>query len=111
MTNRDGAGGTGKRDPAAIGDVLDVVLGRFVGPDHAAQRTLFDRWAVVSGNRWNGTRPLRIDGKKVLLVEIPAGAAASRLRFDIPSLLSRIDAEVGGGVVESVRFKVANNHA
>jgi len=100
-----------RRDLAPVGEVLDAVLGRFAGPGHAARAQLFEQWQAIAGPTWAGTRPLQVDSRHVLVVEVPSGAIASRLRFDVSGLVGRIDAALGGDVVESVRLKVTRNRA
>lgn len=100
-----------RRDLSPLGDVLDVVLGRFAGPGHASRAELFSKWDDIAGPVWAGTRPIKIDTKAVLVVEVPDGGVASRLRFEVSGLVARIAAELGDGTVESVRLRVGRNRA
>ena len=92
---------------APVGDVLDEVLGRFAGPTQAAGLVIFDRWDVVAGPPWEGARPVKIDDLGTLVVEVPDGGTATRLRYQTDGLVSRIEAEVGAGVVSGIRLRVA----
>ena len=98
-------------DLEPVGDVLDQVLGRFAGPGPGTRVMLFDQWQAIAGPKWAETRPISVDPRGVLVVEVASGATASRLRFEEAGLLGRIKAAVGEDVVNGIRFRVARNRA
>ena len=98
-------------DLEPVGAVLDDVLGRFAGQAPATGLELRERWEAIAGPEWAACTPLRVDGNGVLTVEVPGGAAASRLRFDQSRLVVRIQESLGEAAVRSVRLKVARNRA
>ena len=95
-----------RRDLEHVGGAMDSVVSRVLRrAGGAATHLLWTEWEDVSGPDWAGTRPSRLD-EGMLLVAVPDGAAATRLRYAVSDLLHRIEARAGAGVVTAVRMKV-----
>ena len=95
-----------RRQLQPVGDVLDLVLARFAGPSPVARSALFEQWDSIAGATWRGTRPIELDPRQVLVVEVADGAAASKLRFETSRLVDRIEESLGSRIVASVRLRV-----
>jgi hypothetical protein len=102
MSQQDGP----RRDLAPVGEVLDVVLGRFAGAKQRATLDLFAQWEEIAGPGWEQSRPVKIVEAGVLVVEVPDGASASKLRFGSDELVAAINAALGEDVVTGVRLRV-----
>jgi hypothetical protein len=98
-----------RRELEPVADVLDVVLGRFAGTPQGASLQIFERWDAVAGSEWQHTTPVKIDEKGVLVVDVPDGGAATRLRFESDALVAAIERELGEGLVSGIRLRVARN--
>jgi hypothetical protein len=98
----------GRREPTEITDLLGAILERVgTGAGMKAAR-LIEEWPRVGGDLWSG-RSLPIGIRSgTLLVEVPTGAEASLLKFDIPALIGRIEERFGAGLVTGVRFRVSS---
>lgn len=92
-------------DLEGVGEALDGVLGRFAGSSGAALQEINAIWDSVTGPEWSTARPARLDGD-TLIVEVPDGTVASRLRFDSPRVVAALRS-VAGGRVKRARFRVA----
>ena len=95
-----------KRDLAPVGEVLDDVLGRYAGAPTEPTSTVLAHWDEVAGPSWRRARPVRVTPDGVLLVEVPDGGLATRLRYESETLVAAIGRELGPGLVSSVRLRV-----
>jgi hypothetical protein len=95
----------GRRDPAPLGDVLRVILGRLGVGDLEQWNRIRDEWTDVAPAPWNGqAKPLSFtDG--VLVVEAITPAAVGILRYGIAGLQQALSARYGEGVVREVRLR------
>ena len=66
---------------------------------------LWKEWTTIADGDWAAAEPVRLDDD-VLLVAVPNGMIATRLRYETAALVDRIEASLGSGVVSSVRIKV-----
>jgi hypothetical protein len=91
-----------------IGDGLDGLLRRLGLPAPGAADRLLDDWAEVAGEPWAGRSvPVGLQ-RGELLVEVPDGTTASLLKYQVSSLLARLEQALGARLVDSVRLRVAN---
>lgn len=91
------------KDPKPIGELLRTLMERYrlVDPDTWTQ--LRTDWDTVAGQPWSGrTTPLSLKNGE-LVVEAVTPAAVSMLRYGVVSLMEKLEAEYGDGVVTSVR--------
>lgn len=95
----------GGRDPAPLGDVLRVILGRLGVGDLEQWNRIRDEWTEVAPPPWGGqAKPLSLtDG--VLVVEAVTPAAVGILRYGIAGLQQALSATYGDGVVREVRLR------
>jgi predicted nucleic acid-binding Zn ribbon protein len=93
------------RQPEAISDVLGTVFERVTRLDRSAV-TLVEEWEQIAGEAWSDAAPVGL-ANGVLTVEVPSGAAASLLRFQIADLQAAIAARFGPDLVTGVRLRVA----
>jgi hypothetical protein len=95
-----------RAQPEKIDDLLGSIVERAgAGADLGAAR-LVASWDGLVAERWLGrSRPIGVRDQ-TLLVEVPAGADASLLRYDTADLINRISAQFGPDLVRSVRFRV-----
>jgi hypothetical protein len=96
-----------RRDLTPISDLVDGViadLGERTGMGTGT--ALAVEWRSVAGPDWKEARPVGLDSG-TLVVAVPDGRAATRLRYGRSALLKRIEARFGPGIVSSVRIKVA----
>lgn len=96
----------GPTEPRSIREGLDGVVRHLGAPDSSALTKIFGRWSDLVGDGLAPhVRPVRLhDGDLVL--EVTDGAWATEVRFFESELLRRLAAEVGEGVVTSVRVRV-----
>ncbi|HEY8533325.1 MAG TPA: DciA family protein [Micromonospora sp.] len=96
--------GPDPRDPQRFGDVLARLIKERGWQRPAAEATLFGAWERVVGAEIAARcRPMKLaDGE--LTVAAESTAWATQLRLLAPSLLRRIAAEVGHGVVRRLRI-------
>lgn len=92
--------------PTRIGEVLDRTLRRMGAPGSDALTVVFDEWAsVVGADAASGSRPVSLsEGRLVVVARDPAWA--SQLRWSVPTILERIEARLGAGVVGDVVVRV-----
>ena len=96
----------GRREPTEITDLLGPILERVGTGAGMKVARLIEEWRQVGGDLW-GERSVPIGIRSgTLLVEVPSGAEASLLKFDVSALIDRIDARFGTGLVKGVRFRV-----
>ena len=96
----------GRRELEHVGDLVDGVvasLGGRVGLSDVA--LLWREWPSLAVGDWTTADPVRLDDG-VLLVAVPNGLTATRLRYETAEMIGRIDARIGHDVVTSVRIKV-----
>jgi predicted nucleic acid-binding Zn ribbon protein len=99
--------------PAKIADTLDRVLRHLGAPAPSVLTTVFDRWSDLVGAQIAGhTAPVGLDGA-TLSVRVDDPAWASQLRWLERDLLTRMNALLGGTVVEKLDVRVgeARNRA
>ena len=93
--------------PEPIRSVLDDVMRRLGVARAVDVAQLVTDWDEIAGEPWAGrSRPAVLEGGD-LVVEVPDGAAASLLRYQVGALVKRLDEVVGQGLVTSVRVRVA----
>ena len=98
----------GRRELEHVGNLVDGViasLGGRVGLSGVA--LLWSEWPSLAVGDWTAADPVRLDDG-VLLVAVPNGVTATRLRYETAELIGRIDARIGHDVVTSVRIKVCH---
>ena len=95
-------------DLQRIGDDLDAVLRRLGLPSPDALDRLLNQWPEVAGGVWaERAVPVGVRAGE-LLVEVADGSTASLLRYQVDSLLERLEQALGARLVGSVRFRVAS---
>ena len=89
--------------PESLESLLEGVLARLGLPAPSVSKSLDDRWDELAGPPWAGqSRPLFIrEGE--LVVEAVSAALVGVFRYAVGDLMKRLDADLGEGVVESVR--------
>ena len=91
------------KDPKPIGELLRTLMERYRLADPDTWSRLSANWDRVAGQPWSGrTTPLSLKAGE-LVVEAESAAAVSMLRYGIVSLMEKLAAEYGEGVVSSVR--------
>ena len=95
----------GRRDPAPLGDVLRVILGRLGVGDLEQWNRIRDEWSEVAPPPWDVQgRPLSLtDG--VLTVETVTPAAVGILRYGVAGLQQALSERYGSGVVREVKLR------
>jgi predicted nucleic acid-binding Zn ribbon protein len=94
----------GGGDPQAFGAALAKLLKDRGWQQPAAEATVFGQWERVVGPEVaEHSRPVRLAGTE-LTIEADSTAWATQLRLLAGSLLKQIAAEVGHGVVKSLRI-------
>ncbi len=95
-----------QRDLQHVGDLVDNVvaaLGARVGLEGGA--VLWSQWPSIAGDEWAGAKPVRLkDG--ILVVTVPNGIVATRLRYATAALIERIEARIGRDIVSGVRVQI-----
>jgi len=93
-------------EPSQLGELLEGLLAGMgvARPIDAAE--LVGRWDALAGDPFAGrSRPVHLhDGE--LVVEVADGATATLLRYHEPDLVARLAAELGQGLVSSIRTRV-----
>ncbi len=80
-----------------LGMVAPVDLGRLV-----------DEWAQLAGDPW-ATRAVPVGLQRgELVLEVADGTDASLLKYQVGTLVERLERELGGRMVEAVRIRVAS---
>ncbi len=93
-------------EPTPIRELLQGVLARLGVARPLEVAELMSRWEVVAGEPWaERAVPVLLDGGE-LVVEAVDGATASLLRYQTAQLISRLDEQVGRGLVTTVRIRV-----
>ena len=92
--------------PRPIGEALDRVLKGLGAPSASGVHLVFDRWAEVVGESLAArTRPLRIDGQRLVLA-VDEPAMATHVRFLQAELLDRLEQLLGPGRVTALDLRV-----
>ncbi|MFP5333084.1 MAG: DUF721 domain-containing protein [Acidimicrobiia bacterium] len=91
------------KDPKPIGELLRALMERYRLADPDTWSRLQSEWDTVAGQPWTErTVPLSLKGGE-LVVEAVTPAAVGMLRYGVTSLVEKLNAEYGEGVVTSVR--------
>jgi hypothetical protein len=92
--------------PRPVGESLDAVMRGLGAPEASGVHLVFDRWSEVVGEALAArTRPLRIDGGRLVLA-VDEPAIATHVRFLQGELLARLEALLGPGRVTSLDLRV-----
>jgi hypothetical protein len=92
--------------PRRVGEALDGVMRGLGAPEASGVHQVFDRWAEVVGEGLAArTRPLKIDGGRLLLA-VDEPAIATHVRFLQPELLARLEELLGAGRVTAIDLRV-----
>jgi hypothetical protein len=92
--------------PQPIGKALDRVLRGLGAPEASGVHLVFDRWEEVVGTSLAArTRPLRIDGDRLVLA-VDEPAMATHVRFLQAELLARLEELLGPGRVVALDLRV-----
>jgi hypothetical protein len=111
---RDGDDGAVPSDPLPsdhgrlrpVGESLDAVMRGLGAPEASGVHLVFDRWSEVVGEALaSRTRPLRIDGGRLVLA-VDEPAIATHVRFLQGELLARLEALLGPGRVTALDLRV-----
>ena len=89
-----------------MGQSLDQVMRGLGAPEASGVHLVFDRWAEVVGEALAArTRPLRMDGGRLLLA-VDEPAIATHVKFLQPELLARLEELLGPGRVTALDLRV-----
>ncbi len=89
-----------------VGESLDAVMRGLGAPEARGVHLVFDRWSEVVGDALAArTRPLRIDGGRLVLA-VDEPAIATHVRFLQGELLTRLEALLGPGRVTALDLRV-----
>jgi hypothetical protein len=100
---------TGERGPTPLRESLDAVLRGMGAPEASGVHVVFDRWPEVVGDALAArTRPLRIDGGRLVLA-VDEPAIATHVRFLQGELLTRLEDLLGPGRVTSLDLRVGRS--
>jgi hypothetical protein len=92
--------------PQPIGTALDAVMRGLGAPEASGVHLVFDRWPDVVGEALAArTRPLRMDGKRLVLA-VDEPAIATHVRFLQAELLARLEELLGPGRVTALDLRV-----
>ena len=92
-----------ERDPQLLGSALDRLLAERGWQTDAAVGGVMGRWAVIVGPELAGhCEPVAFDGGE-LVVRAESTAWATQLRLLAPSLVRRLNEELGHGTVAAVK--------
>ena len=92
--------------PQPIGTSLDAVMRSLGAPEASGVHLVFERWQEVVGEALAArTRPLRIDGQRLVLA-VDEPAMATHVRFLQPELLARLEELLGPGRVTALDLRV-----
>jgi hypothetical protein len=92
--------------PQPIGKALDQVMKGLGAPSASGVHLVFDRWSEVVGDALAArTRPLRIEGRRLVLA-VDEPAMATHVRFLQAELLARLDELLGAGRVTALDLRV-----
>lgn len=92
-------------DPARLGDLLRRLMSNLGVADPAVWQRIEQGWERFAGSPWDRqSTPVSLN-RGVLVVEAVAPPAVAILRYGITSLLHRLEAELGPGVVTEIRVR------
>jgi hypothetical protein len=92
--------------PQPIGPALDAVMRGLGAPEASGVHLVFDRWSEVVGEALAArTRPLRMDGQRLVLA-VDEPAIATHVRFLQAELLARLEELLGPGRVTALDLRV-----
>lgn len=92
--------------PRPIGASLDGVMRGLGAPEVSGVHLVFDRWSEVVGDGLAArTRPLKIDGKRLVLA-VDEPAIATHVRFLQAELLARLAELLGPDRVTALDLRV-----
>lgn len=92
-------------DPADLGEGISALLRSLRMPDPASWERLVGAWERVAGPPWTEhTRPGYLRAGE-LVVEVLSPRAVPLLRYGVEGLRTRLEAELGAGIVESIRLE------
>ncbi len=92
--------------PQRVGDALDAVMRGLGAPEASGVHLVFDRWAEVVGEALAArTRPLKIDGQRLVLA-VDEPAIATHVRFLQTELLARLAELLGPDRVTALDLRV-----
>ena len=95
-----------RQDLEHMGHLIDGVIADLGGRESLGTTALlWAEWADVAGRDWALTTPIRLDNGR-LVVAVPDGITATRLRYVTGELIARIDARIGPDVVSSIRVQI-----
>jgi hypothetical protein len=93
-------------DPQPIGPALDAVMRSLGAPEASGVHLVFDRWPEVVGEALAArTRPLRMDGQRLVLA-VDEPAIATHVRFLQAELLVRLEELLGPGRETALDLRV-----
>jgi hypothetical protein len=89
-----------------VSESLDAVMRGLGAPEASGVHLVFDRWDEVVGEALAArTRPLRIDGGRLVLA-VDEPAIATHVRFLQGELLTRLETLLGPGRVTALDLRV-----
>ena len=92
--------------PRPVGESLDAVMRGLGAPEASGVHLVFDRWSEVVGDALAArTRPLRIDGGRLVLA-VDEPAIATHVRFLQAELLAKLEALLGPGRITALDLRV-----
>lgn len=92
--------------PQKLGVALDAVMRGLGAPEASGVHLVFDRWAEVVGEALAAhTRPLKIDGKRLVLA-VDEPAIATHVKFLQAELLVRLGELLGPDRVTAIDLRV-----
>jgi len=92
--------------PRPVGESLDAVMRGLGAPEASGVHLVFDRWSEVVGEALAArTRPLRIDGGRLVLA-VDEPAIATHVRFLQAELLAKLEALLGPGRITALDLRV-----
>lgn len=97
--------GPGARDPVPAGSALDGLVALGGWGDQLSVHAVTGRWDEIAGPAVADHSHVESFTDGVLTVRCDSTAWATQLRMLVPTLLERLRAEVGGGVVRTVEVK------
>ena len=92
--------------PQKLGVALDAVMRGLGAPEASGVHLVFDRWEEVVGEALAAhTRPLKIDGKRLVLA-VDEPAIATHVKFLQAELLARLEELLGPDRVTAIDLRV-----
>ena len=96
--------------PQKVGVALDAVMRGLGAPEASGVHLVFDRWPEVVGEALAArTRPLKIEGKRLVLA-VDEPAIATHVKFLQPELLARLSELLGPDRVTAIDLRVGRKH-